>query len=130
MVRRFRFVVLGVLILFTYGIVCAQDMEDFKKMSPEENAELMTDWMKSALALEESQVSLVYDINLKYAKKNREIVNSGEKKLRLYKKLKNSSQEKDKELNKILTKDQYRSYQEKREEMKAKVKQRAQEKRR
>jgi hypothetical protein len=119
------------LILLTSGLTYAQDvLEDIKKMSPEENAELMTDWMKSALALDESQAARVHDINLNYAKKNREIVNSGERKLRLHKQLSKSSKEKDGELSKILTKEQYRMYQEKKEDMKAKMKQKMKEKRR
>jgi hypothetical protein len=57
-------------------------------------------------------------------------VNSGERKLRLYKKLSTSSKEKDGELSKVLTKEQYRIYQEKKEEMKARVKQNMQKKKR
>lgn len=130
MAKRLGLFVFGMLLLFTSRLACAQDMEDFKKMNPEENAKLVTDWMQSALALEEDQVASVYAVNLKYAQKNRAIANSGERKLRLLKKLKSTSQEKDKELRALFTRDQYRRYQEKKEEMKTRVKQKMQEKKR
>lgn len=130
MAKRLGLFVFGMLLLFTSRLACAQDMEDFKRMNPEENAKLITDWMQSALTLEEDQVAPVYAVNLKYAQKNRAIANSGDRKLRLLNKLKSASREKDKELRALFTQDQYRRYQEKKEEMKTRVKQKMQEKKR
>lgn len=121
-------IILGIF-LFTaaQNSVFAQ-AEDFKNSSPEERAELLTEWMKDELLLDSNTVKSVYAINLKYAKKNMELMNSGGSKLSKFRKFRSSSKDKDEELKRVLSRDQYEVYQKRKEElreiMKEKIKER------
>lgn len=80
------------------------------KISTDEHAKATTDEMKNKLSLNDSQYQKVYDINLKYAKQNKELAaNSGNEKSK-EKTMKSQREEKEKELKKVLTSEQYKKY--------------------
>lgn len=130
MIVRLNLSVLTGLLFIGLAVAAAGDRETLKNSTPEQRAELQTEWMKSALSLDQNQVPLVHEINLKYARKNQAAMDSGGSKLKMYRKLKDLSAEKEKALATVLTKEQYRTYEEKKDELKEKVKDRASEKRR
>jgi hypothetical protein len=96
--------------------------------TPEQRANKVTDWMKANLQLDESQVSQVKDINLKYANKTQEVKDNTtltrRQKLQV---LQDNDKAKDKELKNVLTEDQYKTYQSKKAEIKKQVKQKMKE---
>lgn len=124
----FKFI-LGIAIMMNIPFIASAQDEDFKNSTPEERAEFQTEWMKSALSLDSVVIPSVYSINLKYSKKMQSIMNSGGTKIQKYREFKTFSDAKDAELKNIFTKDQYKIYQQRKEEMKQKVKERIQEKR-
>lgn len=113
------------------SLASAQEkMEEFMtSTTPEERAQMQTDHMKEKLVLTENQVPQVHEINLKYARKMQDAYNAGGGKLQKLKRVKGVSQEKDKELKRVLTSSQYAAYESNKEEMKAKMKERAKERR-
>jgi len=96
--------------------------------TPEERANKVTEWMKANLQLTEAQVSQVQDINLKYANKMQGLKDNTtlarRQKLQV---LQDNDKAKDKELKNVLTDDQYKTYQSKKEEIKKQVKQKMKE---
>jgi hypothetical protein len=99
--------------------VFAQDFET--KRTAEERARFQTEWMKQSLGLSDDQQAQVDPLNLKYARQMDGVKNISGKFAKL-KKAKSIMDEKDKELKKILNKDQYQLYQDKKEELLEKMK--------
>lgn len=97
--------------------------------SPEERAQMQTDRMKEKLALTEAQTPQVHEINLKYARKMQDAYNDGGGRLQKLKRIKGISQEKDKELKRVLNSSQYATYESDKEAMKEKMRARAKERR-
>ena len=106
----------------------AQEAER-ETLSPEERASKLTTWMKNNLQLTDEQEKSVHEINLKYAGKTEELRNSDEPKGQKFKKLKSYNDDKDKELKGLLTAEQFKTYQAKKEEVKEEFKAKANEKR-
>ena len=117
-----------IFVLLTQTDLFAQ-AEDFKNSTPEERANFQTEWMKEELSLDSTIIKSVHAINLKYSKKNTELMKSGGSKISKLKGFKSSSKEKDKELKNIFSKEQYDIYQKKKEEMQELLRERIQEKR-
>lgn len=86
--------------------------KSLKDSTPEQRAKMQTEWMKTKLALNSTQIQQVYDLNLEYARKNDPILQSNEGKLAKFKKLKALQKEKSSVLSKILNEEQYKRYQE------------------
>ena len=105
----------------------AQDAER-ETMSPEDRAMKLTAWMKNNLQLTDEQEKSVHEINLKYAGKTEELRNSSEPKGQKFKKLKSYNDDKDNELKGLLTAEQFKTYQAKKEEVKEEFKAKAKEK--
>lgn len=103
-----------VLMVFT---VSAQNKKTIQDSTPEQRAKIQTEWMKTNLALNAAQTEQVYNLNLQYAQKNAPILQSKDGKLSKYKKLKALQQEKSAALTKILDAEQYKKYQELKEQM-------------
>jgi uncharacterized membrane protein len=97
----------------------AQDFES--RRTAEERARFQTEWMKQNLKLSDDQQTQVDPLNLKYARQMNEVKSISGKFAKL-KKAKSIMDEKDKELKKILNKDQYQIYQDKKEELREKMK--------
>ena len=108
---------------FSQNLIFAQG-DELKNTTPEERAEFLTQWMQSELSLDSAVVPVVYDINLKYSKKNQKIMDSGDQKIQKYKSFKATSEAKDSELKNIFTLEQYNLYQEKKDELRQKMKER------
>lgn len=105
-----------VLVLTTF-MVSAQNKEAIQNGTPEQRAQMQTEWMKTNLALSSTQTQQVYSLNLQYARKNAPILQSNDGKLSKYKKLKALQNEKSVALTKILDTEQYKKYQELKEQM-------------
>lgn len=86
--------------------------KSLKNSTPEQRAKMQTEWMKTKLALNSTQIQQVYDLNLEYARKNDPILQSNEGKLAKFKKLKALQKEKSSVLSKVLNDEQYKKYQE------------------
>jgi hypothetical protein len=106
----------------------AQD-NALKNSTPEDRARAQTEWMMSKLFLDPEIETMVYNINLKYSEKTHGIIKSHSSRIQKYKELKASSNAKDKELEKILTRDQYKLYKQKKGDMKDEMYQKIRERR-
>lgn len=93
-----------------------------KDSTPEQRAKMQTEWMKTKLALNTTQVQQVYALNLQYAQKNDPVIQSNEGKLAKFKKLKALQKEKSDALSQILDAGQYKKYQELEDQMVQKFK--------
>lgn len=113
--KQISFVAAAVMTMaFTHLTAQSKSLKD---STPEQRAKMQTEWMKTKLALNSSQIRQVYDLNLQYAKKNDPILQSNEGKMAKFKKLKAIQQEKSSVLSKILTDEQFKKYQEIKDQM-------------
>lgn len=111
-------------LLFFSQLTTAQNTSVIKNTSPEERAELLTDLMKSKLGLDSVQSIKVLAINQKYTLKNEPILKSNAGKFSKFKQIKKLQKEKDEELKKVFTTEQFNQYQAFEAEMKRKIKER------
>ncbi len=100
----------------------AQSREDLKQSTPEQRAQLQTEYLKNNLHLDEQQTQKVADINLKSAQKMESVLKGSGGKLSKMKTAKNINKEKEAGYKEVLTSEQYKQYQELKEEMKEKMK--------
>ena len=104
---------------------CGDKGEKIKEMmensSPAERADFQTNLMVEKLKLGDQQVEPVRAVNLKYAEKAEEIYNSKKLKFRKLKEMRKMTANKDKELKTILTDEQYKTYENIKQEMKEKM---------
>lgn len=103
--------------------------EFMSETTPEERAQMQTDYMKESLTLSDDQLPRIKEINLKYAQKMQDVYNSTSSKMQKFKQMKSIGQDKDKELKGVLNSTQYATYEKNKEEMKEKIKARIKEKR-
>ncbi|KAA9356470.1 hypothetical protein [Larkinella humicola] len=96
--------------------------------TPEERATRMTARMKEKLNLSAEQETPVAAINLKYAKQNQALLETGGRNLRTARQAQAVMKKKDEELKKVLNSDQYQQYQAIKEEMRAELKERRKQK--
>jgi hypothetical protein len=121
------FILFMFILLIPYNVL-AQSGE-FKNSTPEQRAELITNWMKSKLALDPAVVTEVYNINLKYARIDQDVMSSTGGRFRKFKELKANGKSKDKELKAVFTGEQYNKYLQKKEELRKAIRERMKEKR-
>lgn len=119
MKRMLKHLGIAALLICTFTFARAQEGQ---MPSPEARASKMTEWMKTNLNLTADQVSKVQDLNMKYAVKMDSLKNSSLDKQNKYDVMKSEGETKDNEMKSILTADQYKTYQEKKQEMKMKYK--------
>ncbi len=110
------------LFLFTSSAMAQHAFSDNK--TPEERAKVQTEWMQTELSLDSTQIEKVYQINLKYANKLDGIKNSSEDRMQKFKKFKALSSDKDKDLKKVFSNEQFKIYQKKKDELRSKMKNR------
>ena len=111
---------------FAYG---QEKLDEFMtETSPEERAQLQTDYMKETLSLKEDQEAKVHGVNLKYAEKIQEAYEAPTKKQQKLQTMKRINAEKEAELKLMLSVDQYSTYEKNKEAMKEKIKARIKEK--
>lgn len=118
-----KIIFISTILIFLVGKMFAQEVET--KLTVEERARMQTEWMKQNLNLDQDQLIQVEQLNLKYAQKMDEVKTIPGKIVKL-KKAKAIMDEKDGELKKVLTKDQFKDYLEKKEELRDKLKKAAQ----
>lgn len=104
------------------GWANAQSKSEWMEKPAEERAQIITDWMTEELSLKDDQKSDTYDINLKYAKKGDELKAASGSKMSKFKKMKAYGEDKDAELKKVFTDEQYQAYQDKKKDMRDKMK--------
>lgn len=94
----------------------------FMERPPAERAEIQTKLMAYELSLSDSsRIDKVHKINLKYAKKMEELATSGGSRRAKFRKMRSLSEDKDKELKKALTSEQYEEYLELKEEWRNRI---------
>jgi len=91
-------------------------------------ANKLTDWMKKNLTLSDAQVPQVQEINLKYANKLYALKRNTIPRRQKLEMLKDNDIAKDEEMKKVLTADQFKTYQAKKEEIKKQLKHKMKEK--
>ena len=119
-----RIIFSGILFMFLAQGAFAQNLG--MQFTPEERAQMQTEWMEENLQLYDSQLVKVEALNLEYALKMEKIkeINGNLSKLRAARKI---SEEKDKKLKKLLDKEQFEYYLDKRKEMQKKAREMANE---
>lgn len=116
-------------LLIAPAIASAQGADEIRNSNPEERAEMQTEWMKETLSLDSGAAAAVHEINLKYAKKNQTAMESSGSRRNKLRSLKKLSSEKDAELEKVLSAEQFRTYKKKKDEMKDRMKEEVRERR-
>ncbi|WP_342089403.1 hypothetical protein [Dyadobacter sp. OTU695] len=116
----------GLILLFMLSgpLAMAQNASAMQDKTPQERAAYQTEMMKSKLGLDTAQLKQVKAINLKYALKNEQVIKSGDSKFSKFRQISSSQKEKQAELKKILTAQQFKQYQAFQDEMKAELKER------
>ena len=107
--------------LFIFNRSAAQGFGGLRNASPEKRAEFQTKMMKSKLSLDDNQAKKVQEINLKYAKLFEPILKSKEPSDKRIKLATGIQESKDKELQAVFNKDQFKTYKEFEEKMKSKM---------
>jgi hypothetical protein len=119
--------VLG-LVLFAYSMPAQSKLDELMtKTTPEERAELQTKNMQEKLSLSEQQFQQVHEINLKYAHRMQRVYQANEGKLQKLKSMKSVSEDKDREMKRVLDPRQYETYREQKDQMKDNVRKRQRE---
>ncbi len=90
------------------------------QLTPEERAQMQTEWMKETLELNDGQVSKVDSLNLEYALKM-EKVKSVQGRISQLKEARGISEEKDGKLKQIMDEGQFETYLKKRKELRKKM---------
>ena len=109
--------ILSLLTMATSGL--AQNREVSVK-TPEEKARVMTDKQNEKIGLSVDQEQQMFNLNLKYVKEMEVITQSG-RSMATFRKLKEMSDRKDKEVKNVLDKDQYKIYLRQKEEMRSQM---------
>ena len=109
------------LLLFT--LICiafhtkSQTKEALKNSTSEQRATWLTDTMKTKLNLSTDQYRKVYSINLYFAQKAEPIMKSNDNKFSKFSQLKKIQNKRDEDFKAVLTNDQYKLYEKKKEAM-------------
>lgn len=90
------------------------------QLTPEERAQMQTEWMKENLQLNDSQLVKIEALNLEYALKM-EKVKSVQGRISQLKAARKTSKEKDEKLKKLLSEEQFEFYLDKRKELRKKA---------
>src|SRR5262245_57255692 len=91
--------------------------------NPEERANQLTEWMRTNLELQSNQVQSIQTINLKYAHKTQDLLNSSLSRNQKKRALRADGDARDRELKKNLTADQFQMWLAKKEEAKKTMRQ-------
>ena len=113
-----RIIFSGIFLIFLAQGASAQNFGI--QLTPEERAQMQTEWMKENLQLHDSQLVKIEALNLEYALKMEEIkgIDGNFSKLKAARK---TSDEKDGKLKKLLDEEQFEFYLDKRKEMRKKA---------
>jgi hypothetical protein len=119
-----RIIFSGILLMFLTQGAFAQNFG--MQLTPEERAQMQTEWMKENLQLNDSQQVKVEALNLEYALKMEKVkgIDGNLSKLKAAGK---TSEEKDEKLKKLLSEEQFEFYLDKRKELRKKARKMAKE---
>jgi hypothetical protein len=115
-------------------LLTPEQQKKYEEIKTERMAELQTQMMRTQLDLTDEQVPKVYQINYKYAKMMKANMGKAKEsdrkrgKAKAMKEAKSDSAEKDKELKGVLTEEQYKVYEQNKQEMQAAIREKMQEK--
>jgi hypothetical protein len=105
-------------ILFVFGMPLAfAQLDELKNTTPGERASLQTELMKSKLALTAEQTQAVADLNLKYANRMEPIIKGSSNSLSKMFQMRKINNEKETELKRILSPQQWEKFDASRDEM-------------
>jgi hypothetical protein len=96
-------------------------MEELRNSTPQQRAKLETAFMKMKLNLSRQQMERVLNINLKYAQQMDPIIKGNEGKLRKVRDASAINRAKDRDLQTVLSGDQYQAYLASKEEMRQRM---------
>lgn len=113
---------LTLLIMLSGQLAMAQNTSVMQDRTTQERAKFQTEMMNNKLGLDSIQLNQVEAINLKYALKNEPVIKSGDSKLSKLRQLRSTQKEKEAELKKVFTAQQFKQYQAFQDEMKAQLK--------
>jgi Spy/CpxP family protein refolding chaperone len=99
------------------GATAAQDLDTLAKASPEQRANVQTEFMAKRLSLSTDQRTKVAAINLAYAQKAQPILTGSEGTLRKMHALRDLESKKDAELKAVLTPQQFQTLQSSRDDL-------------
>ena len=110
---------LGIAVIaLVIGMPCAfAQLDELKNTTPEERASLQTELMKSKLALTPEQTQVVTDLNLKYANRMEPIIKGSSNSLSKMFQMRKINNEKETELKRILSSQQWEKFDASRDEM-------------
>jgi hypothetical protein len=108
--------------LFLVGYSTTVRSQETTNFSAEKYAAKLNDWMKTNLQLTSEQIPKVEDINLKYAKKLEALKANTIPRRQKLDIMKADDKAKEKELKEVFTGDQFKKYQEKKNEIKKQMK--------
>ena len=110
---------LGIAVIaLVIGMPCAfAQLDELKNTTPEERASLQTELMKSKLALTPEQTRAVTDLNLKYANRMEPIIKGSSSSLTKMFQMRKINNEKETELKRILSSQQWEKFDASRDEM-------------
>jgi hypothetical protein len=105
-------------ILFVFGMPQAfAQLDELKNTTPGERASLQTELMKSKLALTAEETQAVADLNLKYANRMEPIIKGSSNSLSKMFQMRKINNEKETELKRILSPQQWEKFDASRDEM-------------
>lgn len=117
------------LILLIFCMHAVGQREDMAKLSAEEIAERQTNRMKTDLNLTEEQIPKVQAINLEYAKKTKELfANEALSRPEKFQEMQVMNSNKEFELKKVFTKEQYKLFKAQQEERRKKMEEKKEQK--
>jgi len=123
-----RFFTLGLaaVLMLTGGMASAQNqmqakMQELAQTTPDQRAELQTSMMKTKLSLTDQQLPEVQKINLDTATQMQPVIAGSDGPLIKMRKAKTIEAQRDSELQKVLTPDQYKQWQAEKEQMKQQI---------
>lgn len=111
----------SLLVLLSATCQGQSQLEGWSSLTPQERADKLTAWMKEQVNLTPEQEPNVNSINLKYAKKAESLKTSNASNFEKLQSLKSYDEAKDKELKKVFTQAQYDAYQDKKDELREKI---------
>jgi len=117
-----RIVVKILLSLFLGGFFTTVRSQETTNFSAEKYAAKLNDWMKTNLQLTSEQIPKVEEVNLKYAKRLEALKAKTIPRRQKLDILKADDKDKEKELKDVLTVDQFKTYQTKKNEIKKQMK--------
>lgn len=118
------------MLFFSIAQVQAQDpdkMALLESTTPAERAQVQTELMQEKLELDGTQSASLSEINLKYAKKMEGVIKGDSSKWTKFRTAKRYEKEKDKELQGVFSKDQFKAYLKYKDQLKADSKEKLQE---